>query len=49
MTDDEFAALLVSADGKPRKRAVKVGKTGGGKTEILDGLKQGDEILSSKP
>ena len=34
---------------KPEKRPVKVGKTAGGKTEVLDGLKEGDEVLASKP
>jgi len=28
---------------------VKIGKTAGGKTEILDGLKEGDQILPAKP
>ena len=36
-------------DGKFPKRPVKTGKTAGGKTEILDGLAAGDEILTSKP
>jgi multidrug resistance efflux pump len=40
---------LHSGKGKPAKRAVKVGKTAGGRTEILDGLKEGDEILTAKP
>jgi multidrug efflux pump subunit AcrA (membrane-fusion protein) len=36
-------------DGKYPKRPVKTGKTTGGKTEIRDGLAEGDEILTSKP
>jgi HlyD family secretion protein len=36
-------------DGKYPKRPVKIGKSSGGKTEIVDGLAEGDEILTSKP
>jgi multidrug efflux pump subunit AcrA (membrane-fusion protein) len=36
-------------DGKYPKRPVKTGKTAGGKTEIIDGLAAGDEVLTSKP
>ena len=36
-------------DGKYPRRPVKIGKSAGGKTEILDGLAEGDEILTSKP
>ena len=36
-------------DGKYPRRTVKVGKTASGKTEILEGLAAGDEILASKP
>ena len=36
-------------DGNYPKRAVKIGKSAGGKTEIVDGLAEGDEILISKP
>jgi multidrug efflux pump subunit AcrA (membrane-fusion protein) len=35
--------------GKPQKHAVKVGLTSGDRVEILDGLAEGDEILTSKP
>ena len=35
--------------GEPEKVVVKVGITVGDKTEILDGLTAGDEILTSKP
>ena len=36
-------------DGKHPKRQVKIGKSAGGKTEIVDGLVEGDEILTAKP
>jgi multidrug efflux pump subunit AcrA (membrane-fusion protein) len=36
-------------DGKFPKRQVKTGKIADGKTEILDGLADGDEVLMSKP
>jgi hypothetical protein len=36
-------------DGKYPKRPVKTGKSAGGKTEIVDGLAEGDEILTGKP
>ena len=36
-------------DGNYPKRTVKVGKSAGGKTEIVDGLAAGDEILTGKP
>jgi len=40
---------LPGKQGKPEKRTVKTGKTAGGKTEILTGLRTGDEVLGSKP
>jgi multidrug resistance efflux pump len=36
-------------DGKYLERPVKTGMTVGGKTEILEGLAEGDEVLTSKP
>jgi multidrug efflux pump subunit AcrA (membrane-fusion protein) len=51
-TDDDVRYVYLArkeGNGKPRKQVVRVGKTGGGKTEILDGLKEGDEILSARP
>jgi multidrug efflux pump subunit AcrA (membrane-fusion protein) len=47
--EDETYVNLVEGKGKIVKRTVKVGRTMGSKTEILDGLKQGDEILAAKP
>jgi multidrug efflux pump subunit AcrA (membrane-fusion protein) len=47
--DEGHYVYLHSDKGEPAKRAVKVGKTVGGKTEIIEGLKQGDEILTAKP
>ncbi|QEH35909.1 HlyD family secretion protein [Aquisphaera giovannonii] len=36
-------------DGKPSRQVVKAGKVHGGRTEILSGLRQGDEVLAAKP
>jgi multidrug efflux pump subunit AcrA (membrane-fusion protein) len=36
-------------DGKHPRRPVKTGKSASGKTEILEGLAEGDEILASRP
>jgi multidrug efflux pump subunit AcrA (membrane-fusion protein) len=47
--DDARYVYLARKNDKPEKRTVKVGKTANGKAEILDGLKEGDEILTSKP
>ena len=55
--DDESADIITKyvylakpdKDGKFPKQWIKTGKTSGGKTEILEGLSQGDEILVSKP
>jgi multidrug efflux pump subunit AcrA (membrane-fusion protein) len=35
--------------GEPEKRTVKAGRTVDGRTEILEGLSEGDEVLASKP
>jgi multidrug efflux pump subunit AcrA (membrane-fusion protein) len=40
---------LLEADNKNRKQDVKLGKSAGGKTEILTGIKEGDRILLNKP
>lgn len=47
--DDSYYVYLPAKEGKPVKRTVKVGKMAGGKTEIVEGLKEGDEILTAKP
>jgi HlyD family secretion protein len=44
--DDEHYVYLAHGH---KKQPVKVGETNGKKTEILDGLKAGDQILLSKP
>lgn len=53
-TDEEdetkkYVWIPAATGGKPEKQHVKTGKSHGGKTEILDGLKEGDSILQSKP
>jgi hypothetical protein len=52
-SEDAIASYvyLAKADkaGKFPKRSVKIGRSSGGKTEILEGLVEGDEILTSKP
>jgi HlyD family secretion protein len=47
--EDQTYVNLAEKDGKHVKRPVKLGKTMASKTEILDGLKEGDEILATKP
>jgi multidrug efflux pump subunit AcrA (membrane-fusion protein) len=49
--DDELRYVYVAGDkkSKPQKRTVKIGKTAGMKAEIVEGLREGDEILASKP
>ncbi len=47
--DDSKFVYVFGKDDKPEKKAVKVGKAVGGKAEILEGLKDGDEILANKP
>ncbi len=45
--DDHYVYLM--KNGEPEKTPVKVGKTADGKTEIVEGLDQGDEVRTSKP
>jgi multidrug efflux pump subunit AcrA (membrane-fusion protein) len=45
--DDEEHFVYRSSGGD--KVVVKVGKTAGDRTEILDGLKEGDEVRTSRP
>lgn len=47
--DDEHFVHVVDQKGKDEKRDVRVGRTSGGRTEILSGLKVGEEILLDKP
>jgi multidrug efflux pump subunit AcrA (membrane-fusion protein) len=47
--EDQAYVNVPDKDGKPAKRPVKLGKTMGSKTEVLDGLKEGDEVLTTKP
>ncbi len=47
--DDERYVYLAGHEGKATKRTVTVGKTVGGKAEIVEGLKDGDEILTARP
>jgi HlyD family secretion protein len=41
---DQWHAYVVTA-GRARRRPVKVGRTSGVETEILEGLKEGDEVV----
>lgn len=47
--EDTHYVYLCAPSGKHDKRTVKVGLTSGDRTEILDGLTEGNEILASKP
>jgi multidrug efflux pump subunit AcrA (membrane-fusion protein) len=47
--DDEHHVYVHTAAGKDEKRTVKIGKASGSKTEILEGVQEGDEILTTKP
>jgi HlyD family secretion protein len=50
--DDDEAKYVYrpgKAGEKPEKRTVKVGITAGDRVEIVEGLAEGDEILTSKP
>jgi multidrug efflux pump subunit AcrA (membrane-fusion protein) len=45
---DATYVLVKSADPlKPEKRSVKIGKTGNDDVEILEGLKEGDEVVTA--
>jgi HlyD family secretion protein len=41
---DQWAALVV-ADGRARLRMVKAGRSSGTETQVLEGLKQGEEVI----
>ena len=48
--DTEQETFYVYEPGEtPKKKTVKIGMVANDKTEILDGLKEGDEILAAKP
>ncbi len=47
--EEQTYVNLVEEGGKTVKRPVKIGKTMGSKTEILEGLKVDDEVLAAKP
>jgi multidrug efflux pump subunit AcrA (membrane-fusion protein) len=47
--EDKRYVYRVGKDNQSQKQPVKTGKTSGGKTEILTGLLDGDEILTEKP
>jgi HlyD family secretion protein len=47
--DVHYVYLPSGKNGKAEKRTVKIGKSSGKKTEILEGLKEGEEILSEDP
>ncbi|MHB1422507.1 MAG: efflux RND transporter periplasmic adaptor subunit [Gemmataceae bacterium] len=47
--DVHYVYLVGGKNSKPEKRTVKIGKNNGHKTEILEGLKEGDEILPEDP
>ncbi len=47
--EDQRYVYLPAKAGKSEKHKVKVGHTSDGHTEILEGLKEGEEVLSSKP
>jgi HlyD family secretion protein len=38
-------AVFVLQDGKARLQSVKVGRSSGTETEIVDGLREGDELI----
>ena len=48
-SEDIHYVYLVTKDGKHEKKTVVIGIVSGDKTEIVEGLKEGDEIFSSKP
>jgi multidrug resistance efflux pump len=46
---EDSAYVYVANNGQPHKTSVKTGKTSSGKTEIVAGLKAGDEIYMARP
>jgi multidrug efflux pump subunit AcrA (membrane-fusion protein) len=47
--EDQHYVYVAGKDGKPKKRPVRTGKTAGGRTEIRDGLHEGEQVLPEKP
>jgi multidrug resistance efflux pump len=47
--EQETSYVYLAGGDKPEKKTVKVGIAANGKTEIVEGLKEGDEILATKP
>jgi multidrug efflux pump subunit AcrA (membrane-fusion protein) len=47
--DDGESHYVYLAGERGKHHAVKVGKSHDGKTEIVEGLREGEEILASKP
>lgn len=47
--DDQYFVDVMSPNGRPEKRQVTPGRTDGEHTEILDGLRDGDEICVDRP
>ncbi len=47
--DDRKFVYVLTSGNKHRKQMVKIGRTNNNKTEILDGLKEGDKVLVNKP
>ena len=39
--------LYVLANGRPRRIDVKIGATDGDRTEVLSGLKEGDQVITA--
>jgi RND family efflux transporter MFP subunit len=46
--DTEMSYVFIPGE-KPKKRSVKTGLVAGDKTEIVEGLSEGEEILTAKP
>jgi multidrug efflux pump subunit AcrA (membrane-fusion protein) len=49
LDEDQHFVYLPGKDGKATKHPVTIGRTAAGKTEILQGLHEGEEILPEKP
>ena len=47
LTEDAAQAVFLVADGKARRRAIKVGYANSNYYEVLDGLKSGDQVVTT--